>query len=1835
MLSLICLASCNNSKVQENSNEFIEYLESYTQGSISCRENITITFNHDLAAYPGEPNSDASKKLITLSPKVSGTVRWLDARTIAFIADSPLKGNTTYSVSVAMNKLVESLAESNALFTFEVSTLKQSMRIANLSCRVYATENNSFNRLSGVLHTADYADEKSVEETVEIHLNNATQKIIWQHGGLEHNFYVDSIRRTESYQQAIISWDGKALGCEEIGSETLRIFPINVFGMVDYEVTQQPEQYISIRFSEPLLPSQDLDGIIRINNADELKYYINNDELLIYPQNHLVGENEVIILAGIQDINHKTLGEDIRLSALFEEIKPDIELIGKGTIMPSSAELTFPFSSVNLMAVDVRIIEIFSNNVQQFFQENSYSGNENISFVGRLIAKKKIDLSSTPFSDLKKWKTYHFNLAELITVNPGAIYRVQLSFTKEYSLYNQKDLPKLQALDAKAQLDANLQLQEEMNEWDTKRWYYDYDYDYDYKWEERDNPESKSYYNSSRFESKNIYATNLSIIAKGGNANSMFFATSNLVTAKPESGVTISVYNLQKQLLETVISDANGFARIELKNKPYFLIAEKDNQRCYLRLDDGSSLSLSNYDISGELIQNGIKGFIYGERGVWRPGDKMFINFILENAEGKFPSNYPIVFELVNPQGQITYRKVSSTHVDGFYCFMAETDVEAPTGIWEARVLLGQQIFRKNIKVETVKPNRLKVGLSLDKPTMSYRDQSSTVNLNTAWLHGGIANGLKADINLRFSQIATEFKNFPGYIFDDPTKELTSDEEVIFDGQVDNNGFATVKLPLPKINSAPGMLRANFTSRVFEKSGDFSISSFSTTYAPYTSFVGIKMPSIDSEMYKTDTNYPMQIVTVDELGQKVSVDKVKVTIYKINWRWWWDSSEDKLARYVDGSYASPVFSTVLSTKDGSASQNINIAYSSWRDNGRYLIHVENLTSGHSTATVAYFSRWGYWGDENEQNAATRLHFKTNKKTYLVGEEVEVTIPSGKNGQALVSIENGSKVLDAFWISTQENNTSFKFKITPNMAPNVFLHISLIQPHAQTENDAPMRLYGVVPIMVENKATHLIPEIIVPEKIEPESLYTIKVKEQNGQKMTYTLAVVDDGLLDLTNFKTPSPWETFYAREALGVKTWDFYDNVIGAFGTQLERAFAVGGDGNNGNPQAKKANRFKPVVSFIGPFTLEKGKTNEHRLSMSNYVGSVRVMVVAAHNRAYGNAEKTVRVAKPLMLLATLPRVLGPQEEVSLPVNIFALEPNLKTVQLSVKTNDMLSLVGDDTKQVSFNQVGDQIINFKLRAASKIGIAKVSITAQSGKHTAKYDIEIDIRPSSPRVTNVMEKVIEPNASWNDYITAPGVDGTNDVKVELSAMPPINLAKRLEYLINYPHGCIEQTTSAVFPQLMLHKLTLLDQKQHSTVQSNIRAALQKMPAFQTGNGGFAYWTGGFEASEWGTNYAGHFMILAEENGYALPIGLKQKWIEYQKTQARNWSSNAPEEILNQAYRLYTLALAKSPDYGAMNRLKEQKNLSQPAKWRLATSYLLIGKPEVANQIISEPASEIKYDPCNSSSFGSETRDKAMMLETLVLMQKNTEAFKLLQELSKELSGPNWMSTQTSGYAIFAVSQFASSGSAQSSIVGEVKIANGSPTSVNSKASIYQQKVDLAGQTKTPFQVKNNTGKIMYAQIIASGIPAFSDTTSAQNNLSIAVKYVDTQNQTINPRSIVQGTDFIAQIKVSNLSSSKTYRNLALTAMFPSGWEILNDRITNDESNNKSTITYQDFRDDRVHSYFDLEAHESKSVYIKLNAAYEGKFFQPIIQCEAMYDNAINARTPGQWISVIKQ
>ena len=1848
-------SSCkSNQKDIIPSAEYAPYVNAYTGGVISQNSTIRIELTQD------QPMVDLNQELkdnpFSFSPSLKGKTYWVSNNTIEFVPEEgALKPGAFYEGTFHLGDFVD-VDKKLEEFNFSFRVQERNFSIHTDPITVTATQPDQVT-VTGEIRFSDVVKKEEVEKmlTAGSEKNKSYPIEITQTDHpTRYAFSISQITREAEDYQLEITAKGNPAGIDRTQNESILIPAKNSFRFLSAVRIDQPENGIEIIFSDPVSNTQDLKGLIDVPEVSSSIFQIKENKVFVYFEAGKQNKLTLNIHEGIRNSQDKPLGTSHSISFSELNLKPQVEMATSAAILPDSKSLIIPFRAVNLYAVDLSVIRIFENNVLMFMQNNSLSSANELRRSGRLVYKKTLWLAKDSSKDVHRWEDYSIDLAGLIHQEPGAIYRVILSFRQEYSAYpcGGSENKEMQFADNKSSDNLTKVSGETLSEddeavWDTPETYYYYNgsvpMDWSqYRWTERDNPCHPSYYmNSDRIAACNIFASNLGMIVKRNSLNKLWIAVNNILDTKPVAKAQVTIYNFQLQPIGKGETNGEGLVEITPKGVPFIAVAEADKQKAYVRVVDGEEQSVSRFDVEGKDIQKGLKGFVYGERGVWRPGDTLHISFMLEDREKRIPDKHPVALEIYNPRGQFYTKMISTQGTNGFYTFAVPTQADDPTGLWNAYVKVGGTAFHKGLRIETIKPNRLKITLAL--PTILQASSKDVyAPLTSSWLTGATASRLKAKVEMSLSKVNTQFKNYGQYLFNNPATDFTTVRADVFNGVLDGEGRAGVNIQLPVATGAPGMLNATLTTRVFEPGGDASIYSQTVPFSPFTSYVGINLNQPKGKYIETDKDHVFDIVTVNDQGQPVNRSNLEYKIYRISWSWWWENGEESFGTYINNSSITPVASGNLQTTGGKTSFKFRINYPDW---GRYLVYVKDRESGHATGGTVYID-WPDWrgrSNKTDPSGIKMLAFSLDKDSYEIGETATAIIPAAAGGRALVSLENGSTVLQQQWLEvSDQGDTKLTFKITPEMAPNVYLHISLLQPHAQTVNDLPIRMYGIAPVFVTNRQTILQPQIKMPEVLRPETDFNVTVSEKSGKPMTYTLAIVDDGLLDLTNFKTPDPWNEFYAREALGIRTWDMYDDVLGASGGRYSSLFSTGGDASL-KPADAKANRFKPVVKFIGPFYLAKGKQQTHTLKLPMYVGSVRAMVVAGQDGAYGNAEKTAFVRTPLMLLSTLPRVLSTQEEITVPVNVFAMENQVKNVTVSLEASGAgVQITGNRQQSLTFDQPGDQLAYFTLKTGSKTGKATIHLTASGNGQQTKETIEIEVRNPNPVVTLRNSQWIEAGQEAElSYTLAGSSSANNQVQLEVSRIPSVDISRRFDFLYNYQHHCTEQLTSKALPLLFVSQFKAVDEQEAEKIKANVQEAIRQIYARQLPNGGFVYWPGNAVADEWITSYTGMFLTLAQEKGYAVHPNVLNKWKRFQRAAAQNW--RMPQEASNwqiwqselqQAFRLYTLALAGAPEYGAMNRMKEQPGLSIQAKWRLAAAYALTGKMKPAGELVyNAETTVIPYSSMNLI-YGSSDRDEAMILETLILMKRDRDALQQAKKVSQNLAQENWFSTQSTAFALMAMGRLAEQ------LSGTLDFTwnwNGKQQpAVKSAKAVVGKEITTPPKTGT-VSVKNK-GKgalsvdlITRTQLLNDTLPAIAD------NIRLDVKYTDMAGSPISVEDIRQGTDFMSAVTLSNISGTSDYSNLALTHIIPSGWEIYNERMIVPEVSSSSTneanvpessagkYTYKDIRDDRVLTYFDLRRGESKTFTVRLQATYAGNFILPAIQCEAMYDAAVQART----------
>jgi uncharacterized protein YfaS (alpha-2-macroglobulin family) len=1837
-------------------------VEAHSSGLQGASSPVKVVFTQ----ARGSAGAAAPAATFRFDPPVSGKAFWDDERSLVFMPERPLVRGSTYRVDVDLGLLEGKGPGGEDYFSFTLRSAPQRVEVETSMPRV---ARDGGLEVEGTLRLADGASDGAAESA----LRASVGSLSWRHETERvHRFVVSGIALPAKASKLVLAWNGGSVGGGGRGSTSVTLPAASSFELLGAKPLPDGAG-VELAFSRALDRGQDLRGLVSAEGALDLDYAVSGSTMKLYAKSWPASA-EIRVERGLRDAAGATLAVPASATVSFNWEKPSVRFLTKGNILPTSQGLIIPVETMNLSALVVEAYRVYGDNMLQFLQVNDLDGKRELKRVGEAVWRKTIDLGWK--DDWKnRWVRHGLDIAPLLDRNKDGMFQIRLTFRRDHIRYvcpEDHDFKDLRFPDERV-LDRD---DEESSFWDyAEDWADGYGDYYKYK----NDPCHPAFYLPSYdhdiSQRRNVVVSDIGAALKRESDGTWHAAASDLRSTKPLAGALVTLYSYQRRVLASGRTASSGIVVLKPtatgmdgaavgdgrdSGEPYFATVQSGAQTSWLKVDSGSALAVGHFDVGGEKADSGLKGFIYGERGVWRPGDPIHLTFVLYDRSGKLPAKYPVSFELEDPLGRIVRTGTYTDSVNGFYAIETETAADAPTGTYLARVRAGGRVFSRNVKVETIMPNRLKIALDWGGSPYISAD-TEELGLSASWLTGAQAGALKADVSATFKSAGTSFTTLPDYTFDDPTREASAERALLFEGNLGDDGTVSFPVSLSPEGLAPGMLKANVLTRVFEPSGVFSSETATVDFHPYSRYVGLRLPKGDAArgMLLTDTEHRVDLALVDRDGKLVKGGaNVEVALYKIQWRWWWEKGEESLAERAQELYAHPIKKeSVAIGADGRGFWKFSLKYPEW---GRFLVRVEDKAGGHAAGKIVYID-WPGWAGKGRDSggASAMLELSVGKPRYSPGERVAVSFPSNEQGRALATIERSGHILREEWIETRKGTTLYEFDATPDMAPNVYVHITFVQPHLQTANDLPIRLYGVVPVMVEDPSTRLKPIVEAPPSIAPGSDVSFSVREERGRSMTYTVAVVDEGLLGITRYRAPDPWDEFYRKEASALESWDLYQYVAGAFSGKLETLLAVGGSDEGLGGGDRKPSRFPPVVYYFPPRTLRAGETRRESFTMGQYIGAVRFMVIAgampsavgadpesaSRGAAFGVAEKEVPVRTQLMAQLTAPRVLSPSETAAVPATVFSFLGK-GSVELRLAATGALSVDGPTAGRLDFERDGDRSLPFQVRAAAAPGRGRLVLTATANGATATQAVDLEIRSVGIPVSAVQALSLAAGERWSGTIALPGSPGTNSLSVELSRLRSIDLADRIDYLVRYPHGCAEQTTSAAFPQLYLPKAVELEAAKAAEAKANVAAAIERLRSFQTARGGFAFWPGQGSEDDWLSSYVVHFLLAASREGFDVPAGLVDPALDYLDRAARSWNSNENWSQSVQAYRLYDLAVAGKPDIAAMNRFRDFSNLPGPARFRLAAAYALSGMRDAARSLVAGLSPEPEEFPgLEDYTYGTAIRERAVVLDALVAMGDADRALPVYNKLAEELDSRRWLSTQDLGAALGAALPYAMM--AASRDTPEVSVSTSGWQKI-ARLERPMARLDLpapAGE-KVDLALTNSGRSSVYVRVASRGVPPAGLERAVSEGLSLSLRYLDMSGNAVDPGRAAAGSDLVVEATVRN-RSGQALKNLALTQLLPSGWEIMNYRVGEELPKPKSRdegyerpsakpkveplYDYQDQRDDRVLTYFSLGAKDTKVFRTYVNKAYAGDFFLPATSVQAMYDERFQAVSPGRWLS----
>jgi len=1341
----------------------------------------------------------------------------------------------------------------------------------------------------------------------------------------------------------------------------------------------------------------------------------------------------------------------------------------------------------------------------------------------------------------------------------------------------------------------------------------------------------------------------------------------------PMYGVTIKAIRKSGRSLASCATDGEGHCALQLPTddvdpaKPFALIASLADDVTYLKFDE-LRVQATDEAVQGEAYLSDVayRASVYSDRGVYRPGDVAHLAGVVRDRAHVAPTGgLPLVLELLDPRNQVVKRQPTATNAGGMFVWDLPFEDYAATGAWQAVVKAGDETLATyGFSVEEFVPERMKV--EVEAQADGYLNtEAIPVKITAAYLFGGSAEG--SEVELRCRMEPTPFRPSEntqlhyGSNFDDRRTPAAVDLGTV-SGVIDASGSTVMRCP--SLEDASGFAESGrlvAEVAVFEAgSGRTTNNRVSVPVHPAEHYLGL-----DSGVAKLKKGVvaPFSGKVVDWSGATVSsVTEVtaQLILLEEEWDWWWDEWDDeesyrRLLRPVP--QGDPV---TVSVSNGGFSFELTPE----ADAVGFLVQVE--AGGVTTQLQLDGHGRKYWWNPAETAVdQTPRPTKPSSVSLSLPDQVRVGQPASLSftapfrGRALVSIET-HELVTREWMHVEPGPVDWSFTID-DFEPNVYASVVVLKdPHLESaEVLMADRAFGVASVEVLPEAFTTTVRLEVPESVRSNSALTVDVEVGEADEQTFvTVAAVDEGILSLTRFQTPDPTDDLFPMRALGVETFE----TVG-WSMQVPPggpSSTTGGGDGDGPPQ--RISGVKPVALWSGLVQVVDGKARVE-LQVPQYRGALRVMAVAASAQRVGYAEASVIVRDPLIVQTTLPRFFIEGDEADIPVFVTNMSGKARDLEVVLSVShipqpgvpepadgvSMISFVGADRDGFNLADGEARTLVFRVKANVLVGAARLEVVAKSGKLMSTDTLDVPFAPNRPKVRR--NNRITLAAGELDLLEH--LDGwiptTEHSKFWVTANPYGQALTHLKYLIRYPYGCIEQTTSSTRPLLFVSKLLpaidpeIADQDK---IDDMVMSGVERLISMQTPSGGFAYWPGGSEPTFWGTAYATHMLIDAQDQGYDIPEEVVNDATRYMLGEldvGRTVGSYGYRNFrYSEPYFHYVLARAGKARKGriltAIGQLEHaQDGADREALYLLKASLYLAGDRRFEADLKSPDVSPLKRDRRNNWWFYSDLRRRAMTLTVHQDLFGNDPSGERLAQLvasSLSRSRSSYYSTQEIVWGVTGLGKRVLD-SASSFTPPTLKGNGRGLEGIEPLAGAPDRTWQVARASEYSSLVLNvpdtPDGKV-YLLIDSEGAREDAVYRTGGNRLALTRTYLDATGARINPSDMRLGDLVYTKITIKNTGDTPV-ENIALVDRFAAGWEIENPRLGRGgsvefiDTDGQWDPDYMNLRDDRLEVFGRLEAKETREVVYALRAVTAGTFSAPPVEAEAMYDSEIWARQPG--------
>lgn len=1326
--------------------------------------------------------------------------------------------------------------------------------------------------------------------------------------------------------------------------------------------------------------------------------------------------------------------------------------------------------------------------------------------------------------------------------------------------------------------------------------------------------------------SRLVAVSDIGLIARKGEEELVVFANS-ISGASVMDNVKVQLLSSNNQVLFTGYTNGDGVVKFNGLNsrysdfKPALITASRGSDFNFMLLSD-ARVETSRFETGGyREITGGTMAFLYGDREIYRPGEAVNVQALVRDRKWKAAAGMPVRFRVVLPNGRELLTQRATLDNEGAAGQQFLLPAGTVTGTYSLELYGSNDVLlaSRSISVEEFMPDRITVKATTAKITYQSGD-SVLLNATASNLFGTAASARNYEVQFDLQRIPFKPKGYDAWNFSISGADKLSFPSSFRQGKTDAGGQLNETFYLDPLYRETGKLKGKAFVTVFDETGRPVNRLCNFDVETQDAYYGVRC----SEYY-AGVGQPLQLgfVALNGKGQAIN-STVSIQIYKVNYH-------NILERSYGDRYhfRSQRQEQLMQEKTISIGGREAVLPFIPRESGEYLVRARRPGSPRYTEQEFYAYGWGFTGTGAfAVNTEGTIGITTDKPCYQPGENARLLFKTPFNGRLLVTVEQ-HEVYKYYYLNTDKKAAELVLPVEGKHLPNVYVTATLFR--KMDDGSIPLTVaHGVLPLMVEEKTNRLPLTIAAASKSRANTRQLITVKTTPGRSVSMTIAVVDEGILQLRNTETPDPYKWFYQKKALMTDGYDVYPYLLPEY---RQRRFSTGGDGfslaKRVNPITSK--RVRLVSSWSGTLKTNASGVASHSIDIPSFSGDLRVMAVAWQGARFGSAEAHIKVADPVVISAALPRFMSPGDTLEVPVTFSNTTSAPIDARQDAEGTGLLKCIGQAAGTVKLAPGAEQRVVYRVTGKGGVGEGGFSVRVQNGKDVYKDLTELAIRPPAGLQIRDGGGQLKAGASTNLDMAQGFLPAGIEAELILSRSPIVAFSDHLQYLLDYPHGCAEQTISTAFPQLYYADLARMISNNRSgavNIAANIQAAITKILGLQQYNGGIATWPGQSDCQQWTSVYAAHFLSEARKAGYAVNESSFSRLLEYLQKLVKlrnteemwyydNAQNMAKRTVASKStfYALYVLALERKADKSSMNYYKSRTaELSLDSRYLLASTYLAVGDRKSYQDLLPAGFSGERAIQSAGGSYTSYIRDLAISLNAMLETDPGQlQCAELARQLSQQLSKENWLNTQERAFSFLALGKFSKALSG-ATVTATVENGKGRKWEFTGKDLVLRKEV--AGES---LQLSTKGAGNLYYYWNCKGITAKGDYVQEDKKVKVRKTFFDRTGKQLSGSSFRQNELVVVRLSVENMSGNMV-ENVVISDMLPAGFEIENPRISAIPDlgwiKNSAAADHIDIRDDRINMYANIPLTPQYFYYV-VRAVSPGSYVMGPASADAMY------------------